>query len=139
MSPTFPNSPYNKYYHFYNNTARKSPYFKPEEYFSHKKSAANTDNANFLSIDKSQYYEKEKNNTNTAEISAQQNRSSGFNFNFLNFENIFSNNSDEPVFEIMGIKLYLDDLLILGLLFILYTEGVKDELLFLALVLLLIG
>lgn len=46
----------------------------------------------------------------------------------------------EPVwFDLFGIKLYFDDVLILSLLFFLYKEEVKDEGLFLALVLLLIS
>lgn len=45
---------------------------------------------------------------------------------------------EEPIIEILGIKLYLDDLIILGLLFILYTEEVKDEMLFISLILLLL-
>ena len=47
---------------------------------------------------------------------------------------------DDPVwFDLFGIKLYFDDVLILSLLFFLYKEEVKDEGLFLALVLLLIS
>lgn len=46
---------------------------------------------------------------------------------------------DKPVFEIFGIKLYFDDLLLLGLLFFLYSEGVQDQELFFALVLLLLS
>lgn len=42
-------------------------------------------------------------------------------------------------FDLFGIKLYFDDVLILSLLFFLYKEDVKDEGLFLALVLLLIS
>ena len=46
----------------------------------------------------------------------------------------------DPVwFDLFGIKLYFDDVLILSLLFFLYKEEVKDEGLFLALVLLLIS
>lgn len=48
--------------------------------------------------------------------------------------------SPAPVwFDLFGIKLYFDDVLILSLLFFLYKEEVKDEGLFLALVLLLIS
>lgn len=48
--------------------------------------------------------------------------------------------SDTPVWlDLFGIKLYFDDVLILSLLFFLYKEEVKDEGLFLALVLLLIS
>lgn len=42
-------------------------------------------------------------------------------------------------FDLFGIKLYFDDVLILSLIFFLYKEEVKDEGLFLALVLLLIS
>ena len=46
----------------------------------------------------------------------------------------------DPVWlDLFGIKLYFDDVLILSLLFFLYKEEVKDEGLFLALVLLLIS
>lgn len=48
--------------------------------------------------------------------------------------------SDIPVWlDLFGIKLYFDDVLILSLLFFLYEEQVKDEGLFLALVMLLIS
>jgi len=51
-----------------------------------------------------------------------------------------SSTSLQPVwFDLFGIKLYFDDVLILSLLFFLYKEEVKDEGLFLALVLLLIS
>lgn len=47
---------------------------------------------------------------------------------------------DSPVWlDLFGIKLYFDDVLILSLLFFLYEEQVKDEGLFLALVMLLIS
>lgn len=47
---------------------------------------------------------------------------------------------ETPVWlDLFGIKLYFDDVLILSLLFFLYKEEVKDEGLFLALVLLLIS
>ena len=57
----------------------------------------------------------------------------------INFQNPFSVNSEEPVLEFLGIKLYLDHIIILGLLFFLYNEGVKDEMLFLSLILLLLS
>ena len=42
-------------------------------------------------------------------------------------------------FEIMGFKLHLDDLIILGLLFFLYQEEAKDTYLYIVLFLLLIN
>lgn len=56
----------------------------------------------------------------------------------FNFDDPFDVNKDEPIIDILGISLYLDDLIIIGLLFFLYQEGVKDDMLFLALILLLL-
>lgn len=56
----------------------------------------------------------------------------------FNFDDPFNINKEEPIIEILGISLYLDDLIIIGLLFFLYQEGVKDESLFFTLILLLL-
>lgn len=45
----------------------------------------------------------------------------------------------EECFEIFGLKLYFDDLLIIALLFFLYQEDVKDTYLYIALILLLLS
>lgn len=48
--------------------------------------------------------------------------------------------SDETYFfELFGLKLYFDDILLICLIFFLYQEGVKDDELFLGLVLLLLS
>lgn len=57
----------------------------------------------------------------------------------FNFSNLFSSNLNEPIIEIFGIRLYFDDILILSLLLFLYEEGVKDEMLFICLILLLLS
>ena len=61
--------------------------------------------------------------------------------NFSNSEQSrLKQESDDNVwFDLFGIKLYFDDVLILSLLFFLYKEEVKDEGLFLSLILLLIS
>ena len=46
---------------------------------------------------------------------------------------------DKPIFEFFGIKLFFDDILIISLIFFLYNEGVKDQNLFIALILLLLS
>ena len=48
-----------------------------------------------------------------------------------------NNNTDKPIFELFGIKLYSDDLIILAVLFLLYEQNVKDEMLYIILFLLL--
>lgn len=62
-----------------------------------------------------------------------------YSFGPINFKNPFFTDMEEPIFEILGIQLYLDDIIILGLLFFLYQEGVQDEMLFIALILLLVS
>lgn len=47
--------------------------------------------------------------------------------------------NENPVFQIFGINLYSDDILLLGLIFFLYQEGVKDQSLFISLFLLLLS
>lgn len=47
-------------------------------------------------------------------------------------------NGEKPIFEIFGIKLYFDDILLIALIFFLYNEGVEDNLLFVSLILLLL-
>ena len=46
--------------------------------------------------------------------------------------------SQNEFFEIFGIKLFFDDLIIISLLFFLYSEGVNDYYLFITLILLLL-
>ena len=47
--------------------------------------------------------------------------------------------SGKVLFEILGIKLYYDDVLLICLIFFLYQEGVQDKYLFFALILLLLS
>lgn len=54
-----------------------------------------------------------------------------------NIEN--SQSETEECFEILGLKLHFDDLLIIALLFFLYQEEVKDTYLYIALILLLLS
>ncbi len=47
--------------------------------------------------------------------------------------------SKDEFFEIFGVKLYYDDILLICLIFFLYQEGVQDQYLFTALILLLLS
>lgn len=51
----------------------------------------------------------------------------------------FDSSDDMEFFEIFGLKLYFDDILIICLLFFLYNEGVQDQGLFISLILLLLS
>lgn len=46
---------------------------------------------------------------------------------------------DKPIFNLGGLKIYFDDMLLLGVLFFLYSEDVNDPELFIAILLLLIS
>ncbi len=48
-----------------------------------------------------------------------------------------SDSTESPLFQLFGIDLYFDDILLVCLILFLYQEGVKDESLFMALILLL--
>lgn len=76
------------------------------------------------------YFDNKKNTSYKKRISPK--------YNYFNLSNLLSSNLKDPVLEIFGIELYFDDILILGLLLFLYREGVKDEMLFICLILLLL-
>lgn len=115
--------PYYNYYPYYNNYIKK-----------------NIANNNINSNNNSNLYNKEK-KEHIVKDNISEKISSKYNFfgpiSFLNpFDESFDENS--PVLEILGLKLYLDDIIILSLLFLLYKEDVQDEIIFLILVLLLL-
>lgn len=47
--------------------------------------------------------------------------------------------SEDALFNLFGVKLHFDDVLLICLIFFLYNEGVKDEYLFIVLILLLLS
>ena len=57
----------------------------------------------------------------------------------INFLGNSENNFEENFIELFGIKLYFDDLLLICLIWFLYNEGVQDQFLFIALILLLLS
>ena len=109
------------------------PYRYPYYYPNDKKFTSFPNGKEDISIDHNDNEEKDKQNENNATQNRQY-KSSPFYFNMNGLSNL-----DEPLIEIMGVKLFLDDVLILGLIFLLYKEEVKDEMLFVCLLLLLIS
>lgn len=55
----------------------------------------------------------------------------------VRFKTPLFNSIEDSILEIFGMELYLDDIIILCLIFFLYKEGVQDEMLFIILILLL--
>ena len=64
-------------------------------------------------------------NNNTSSTLENKNKSNSNNLNYM--------------FDLFGLEIFFDDILILSLLFFLYSEGVKDDMLFISLLLLLIS
>ena len=96
----------------------------------------NNNSTNNLNIDKSSNENTSYSNTH---FERHENRTKTNNIPFsFNIESIMGDGSS-PIIEIMGIKLYIDDILILVLLFLLYKEEVKDEMLYISLILLLLS
>ena len=54
-------------------------------------------------------------------------------------KNKSNNNLDNYLFDLFGLKIYYDDVLLVSLIYFLYSEGVKDDGLFLVLILLLLS
>ena len=115
------NSFYNHYYRHY------TPYIpKP---FDNNKDQSNINN-----------FSKDSNKDNNKKNNNYEQKKSRYNsFGPIHFKNPIFSDIEEPIFEIFGIELYLDDIIILGLLFFLYKEGVQDEMLFITLILLLVS
>lgn len=79
-------------------------------------------------------------NSSTKPKDNKKTNTSSYGFNFLdNFFNQTDRGEDESYFDLFGLKLYNDDLLLIGLIFFLYKEDVKDQYLFIALILLLLS
>lgn len=55
------------------------------------------------------------------------------------FFNNYQEDNNSEYFEILGLKLYFDDLILISLICFLYNEGVKDQFLFISLILLLLS
>lgn len=131
--PQFFNFPFNNFYNYrppnyytYNpNHNQKNTSYNTIQGYNSNESRKNfaENNSNFLH-EKSHHSTPK--NTFFQEESQPQNKSSTY-------------DSDEYFFELFGLKLYFDDVLLICLLFFLYQEGVKDQELFISLILLLLS
>ena len=54
-------------------------------------------------------------------------------------KNKSNKNTNDFLFDLFGLKIYNDDILLISLLYFLYSEGVKDDSLFIVLILLLLS
>jgi len=120
--PSFRNYNYYQSQHnkYTNNTIKK---FQTKSMINEEKNSSNNKHRNFNTcIDFSNSHTNTNTNTDT---------------NLKKHPEIKKDNNE--VFEIFGIKLHFDDILLICLIFFLYSEGVKDDYLFISLILLLLS
>lgn len=132
--PIFPFYPfYHNYYNYY-----YPHYYKNNGDIQNVEKSKNNFNNNLDNVDRHDNLENEEDNLN-AKIEYEKKSSKNNSFANINLSALLESNLNSPIIEILGIKLYLDDLIIIGLLFFLYKEGVQDEILFGILLLLLLS
>lgn len=134
------------------------PHFTPKIYSSYSQSQSkfvnrNVSNYNRTHLNQTSKLQKNlinknsKNNSRKTSFNHKKEYSSTFktekNNNLLKQQQVhnssFIDNNAEILFEFFGIKLHYDDILLICLIFFLYNEGIKDEFLFIALILLLLS
>ena len=94
--------------------------YYPRYYYNNENYIHNLNNINSKKKDTS-YTNNDQSYNNCIDEKTQKNKSSRYSsFGPIHFQNPFELDSKQPVLEILGISLYLDDLIILGLLFFLY-------------------
>lgn len=142
--PIFP-PPFRPFYPYYN-SRRFSPYM-PHPTQPTEINVTNNNGQNLNTSENTNFEHKYNNN----DFKAKKNRNSSFLdnpissiFSFLptNIGHLTLNpdalyDSDEPLFEFFGIRLFLDDIIIICILIFLYKEEVHDQMLFVVLFLLL--
>lgn len=140
-------SRYSRYgyrYPYYTYKSYNNPY-ATNSYASNVQSMHNTSIGSNARINANRVNTANKSNTVNKNINHKMsNDSSNYNINKSN--NYYNQNEscsdetkDSPLFQLFGISLYFDDILLVCLIFFLYQEGVKDEGLFIALILLLLS
>lgn len=131
--PVFPFSPFN--YRFYPNYINRNRINNKKGQGRKTKEVIETK----IDLENSKIKKEEENIDETNNRNYNKKRTSKNNFANFNISAILNSDINTPILEILGIKLYLDDLIIIGLLFFLYKEDVQDELLFFILILLLLS
>lgn len=128
--------PISRFPFFYNPNYYNNSNIHNRSYYHSQLRHTTTNNSPDYSLNKNIY--SYINNTQSNKTQTQENRVLKDDLNKKN--NSKSNpNTDSYFFELFGLKLYFDDILLICLIFFLYQEGVKDDELFISLILLLLS
>ena len=96
-------------------------------------------NSRYNNSSVNQYTKKQEEYTNTANSSCNNSQNNTDCVKVTQNTSCTDISNDKPLFNLFGIDLFFDDILLICLIFFLYQEGVKDDWLFIVLVLLLLG
>lgn len=102
------------------------------------KKQENFDNSNFSDFSSKNYVKSKNDNFKNFESAENTSCNKSNNLPYIDLCSEYNYSSNE-YFEIFGLKLHFDDLLIICILFFLYQEDVKDTYLYISLILLLLS
>lgn len=132
LRPPFMNFPFNNYYNYRRPTYYQQKMYSQNIYKNNIPSQGNT----FISNENPQNFDIPSNFENVNSSNSSKSKNSELN---SQQKKTPSEPFDDYFFEVFGLKLYFDDILLICLLFFLYEEGVKDQELFISLILLLLS
>ena len=112
-----------------------TPYARPTPRFYNGFTSSGFNNTTNTNINKRKEIPKDDNLNNVSNHNHAKSNSSNGNFEQRNC----SSQDASPMFNLLGVNIYFDDILIVCILFFLYNENVNDPYLFLVLVLLLMS
>lgn len=124
-----PGIPYFGFPNFYRRNYYYNNYYNNQHL---RKPSPNNNSGSNISSSNSNFNASVSTNNNTLVENKNKTEHSDRSFNKKNPDN-------SCLFELFGLKLYFDDILLVSLIYFLYNEGVKDEGLFIALILLLLS
>lgn len=152
--PSSPYYPYSNVYGNQNQVNHSSNNYSPSYQNGYSENRQPYLNEPIQKVDESHHSSQEKSRTSsnctsstTSQEEEKENRSfidSFFSFlptsiGPLSFHPEALSDHNKPIFELLGIELFLDDIIIVCLLIFLYQEQVEDQMLYLALVMLLLS
>ena len=125
----YPKSPPNYPQNIYTNAPNNYAIQNNRSSF-HKRHKLNNEDCSSRKFCKNEQFNNKKiSSSSTYKLASPQNSS----------KHTYSKEENVVMFELFGIKLCQDDILLICLIFFLYNEGIKDEFLFVALILLLLS
>ena len=124
-------------YPFFNFPSFRRYTYRPTE--DHVSAYSGMSNSTHNSYNSRNYSRKINKNSNNLNSNSKPNVNTNFKLNSQTISNKKDSEDRQELFDFLGIKLYFDDVLLICLIFFLYNVGVKDQYLFISLIMLLLS